>query len=323
MFCFVQVSARQRSATLIVPGFLWFLAGVLIGIAVRELAVVDWCVTWFKNRLFGNPTDEPFDLSDRILNYPLEPQSSWGNLGYWPTASTFPEAGQALAKLVGNTAQLTTSDRLLDLGFGCGDQLSVWLEHFGIKSVFGLNPSTSQFHLAQQKLAPYVTAKRLQLECSQAETITNRNDSFDAVIALDAAYHFDTRFDVLAAAYQRLVPGGRLVFTDILTSANSAGCPLWLKKIFAYGDLPEANLISETQLHQQLASLGFGEITITDITANVMGGMQHFLEQFLNRWRCELRPARLLRYEMTRRLLRLGQKQGPLIYVIYSARKPW
>lgn len=65
------------------------------------------------------------------LHFSSQP-SSWMNWGLWtPGTTTFKQACKNLAHKLAQTANLSPGDKVLDVGFGCGDQDIFWSETFG------------------------------------------------------------------------------------------------------------------------------------------------------------------------------------------------
>ena len=95
----------------------------------------------------------------------------WLNLGYWQTARTYPEAASAMARLVAEAAQLGANDRLLDVGFGFAEQDFFWLEHYGVKSITGLNITPMQVERAKQRAAQRGLEARLDLRVGSATDV--------------------------------------------------------------------------------------------------------------------------------------------------------
>ena len=89
------------------------------------------------NWLTNMAQSEFHDLAELHLNINPTTQaieSSWGNLGYWKDSNNgqdivhYPQACQQLAMEVALIADLSPEHKLLDTGFGCGDQLLIWIK---------------------------------------------------------------------------------------------------------------------------------------------------------------------------------------------------
>jgi cyclopropane fatty-acyl-phospholipid synthase-like methyltransferase len=92
-------------------------------------------------------------------------------------------------------AGLNSTHSLLDTGFGCGDQLVVWLQEFKLSDVCGVNLSSSKTRYAQQKITALQrnTDIRCELQvsdCCQPSAWQGLDPHFDRIIALDCIYHF-------------------------------------------------------------------------------------------------------------------------------------
>ena len=82
--------------------------------------------------------------------------------------------------------------------------------------------------------------------------------TFDAVISVEAAFHFSTRSRFFAEAARVLRPGGRLVLSDILYRDVSV-VGGWM--------VPASNRITSIDIYrEQLADAGFESIEIRDAT---------------------------------------------------------
>ena len=80
--------------------------------------------------------------------------------------------------------------------------------------------------------------------------------SFDAIVCVEAAFHFDTREQFFRQAYRVLKPGGHLVLSDVLLFPSDVLSDSWVYPI------PAANLVSASTYKYQLSLTGFEVATI-------------------------------------------------------------
>lgn len=124
-----------------------FFTGIICGLLVVPILskCLAYIMSWFIGGRASSPTfashnqtgddSRVYGLGHSILNIELPPKTMWMNMGYWIDENNlhFPSACQALLEQVLQAAGLLQSDqvftesehrsiRLLDLGFGCGDQ---------------------------------------------------------------------------------------------------------------------------------------------------------------------------------------------------------
>ena len=52
----------------------------------------------------------------------LSNKTKFINLGYWKSADCMDDAGRDMAHLLGEHAEISANDKVLDIGFGFGDQ---------------------------------------------------------------------------------------------------------------------------------------------------------------------------------------------------------
>ena len=229
---------------------------------------------WLKGLSFLGFIGVPFFRNVRWLYWCLgqenhfRHQSHYLNLGYWGAgAQTTDEAGQAMAQLVGETASLCASDHVLDVGFGYGDQLLDWMDQFGVTRLSGLNCMADQVAIAQDRCVAYRPNTVVDLRVGRAETLPFPDASFDVVLCIEAAFHFDTRDDFLAEAYRVLKPGGRLVMTDIYrrqkTLSPMAHAVQWLIRRFWF--FPVQNWVLSKHYEQRLRHVGFSFVAIQSL----------------------------------------------------------
>lgn len=220
----------------------------------------------------------------RELNYELlniGSRTAWMNLGYWTKVpnQTYAEACQGLAQLLADAIKLRPTDVILDVGFGCGEQVRFWISRYNVKSVEGINICSKEVCFAQQYLANDGFSTRINLrEGSATDLQSYPSTNFDAVLSLDCAYHFNPRQHFFSNAFFSLRPGGRLGVADIIlsTKCTNPWDQLLLWVFCKLSGLPHANMIASDQYIQQLEAIGFTDVAITDLSENVFQGFGDF-----------------------------------------------
>jgi microcystin synthetase protein McyJ len=265
---------------------------------------------------------EFFDTAEVALN---DGAQSWGNLGLWDTASTYSDACRALALALGTEAGLDERCHVFDAGFGCGDQLLLWLEHFKVASVQGVNLSNTQTDRARESLKRRGYGKH-----SNALHQGNINDparwpeqgQVNRVLCLDSAYHFPRRTDFLTRAARCLPAGGVLCLTDFVLSESYRGGvgELLLRAMLACSRIPRENLVTLPRYREQLADAGFEQVQTMDISEPVMLGFSHWWSRY-RRNASHLPKRSRLKYAVTARFLRWAHRRQILQYILIAARR--
>jgi MPBQ/MSBQ methyltransferase len=174
--------------------------------------------------------------------------SDYMNYGYW-TADTRNQA-EASDNLIGQLLAMIPEKkgRILDVACGRGASTRHLLRHYQPSDIVAINISEKQLKRASE-LAPGCTfllrdAARLEFpDCS-----------FDNVMCVEAAFHFDTRDSFYREAFRVLKPGGLLVTSDIL------GPRMWQRAV------PANALTSPGEIADHLASAGFKNVQVIDAT---------------------------------------------------------
>ncbi|VDB99618.1 unnamed protein product [Peniophora sp. CBMAI 1063] len=225
------------------------------------------------------------------------PSTEWLNMGYWKTETIFPKACEALALLLCKSARIKNGDRVLDVGYGCGDSLLLFLTHEDIPQLRSLSGITSlpahhyksrvrmdELLSSEPGLAARTSVELFEGDAVWREGVTStqhplsrysRRD-FDVIFALDCAYHFNTRREFLEESFAHLAPGGRIALADICFDQTPAGAvTLLLSTILR--TMPRANATSKVDYAAGMTDIGFTEVTMQDITEDVFPGFMCFL----------------------------------------------
>lgn len=267
------------------------------------------------------PNSKPnnfFDSQDILLN--IEQKHTWGNFGYWENTQSYPVACEQLAKKLGTEAKLQPQDRVLDLGFGCGDQLQLWNQHFGVVNIEGWNISKEQCDIALQKSYDGV------VNINHGDFFTkpvNSNSQYDKILALDSAYHFNTRSRFFEFANQQLKPGGMLGLVDLSFNLESVN-PFqrrFIKLMAAMVKIPQQNLSSAEQFQAELGK-HFELVLWQDITPVVFLPFCDFIRSHHSQFSRFIPASMWRKYQVTSRALTFLCKHNLIQMNLVIARKP-
>jgi ubiquinone/menaquinone biosynthesis C-methylase UbiE len=168
---------------------------------------------WLFNPFQTLGVEQIYDLVGRATP---TGRSLYLNLGYWAEAATADQACEDMAELVATTAGLAPGKTVLDCGFGFADQDILWARRHAPQRILGLNVTASQVEVARRRVREAGAADIVELRVGSATAMPLPSASVDAVVALESAFHFDTRERFFDEALRVLRPGGRLVTADII-----------------------------------------------------------------------------------------------------------
>lgn len=199
----------------------------------------------------------------------------WLNLGLWP-ARSYVRAARALATHVGRTATIGEGTAVLDVGCGFGESLRLWLSpEFGACRVIGINASDTEVCRARELLSG---DPRATIICADGASLPAccTDGLFDAVVSVDAAYHFHTRECFLRGAFAALKPGGRFVAADVVRASEGPPSLVVRLQRWAYcalAGIPAANMSYDDRGYaRRLHEVGFEDVFTEDVSELVLGG---------------------------------------------------
>lgn len=211
------------------------------------------------------------DQYDQMILAPamraLYNETGFYNVGYWADAPA--TLGQACQALVAQHLQLVRPDArpatILDVGCGLGATTALLVQAYPAATVTGINLSARQVAYARQQVPGSL------FRVMDAARMDFPPDSFDLLVSVEAAFHFNTRRDFLLEAHRVLRPGGQLIFSDLLLRTTD-----WVGN----WSVPEANWLPDvTTYTRMLDRLPFANQYLMDVTAATWNGFCHHLYQ--------------------------------------------
>ncbi len=115
-------------------------------------------------------------------------------------------------------AALTPPHRVLELGCGTGEWAGLFLERHPVARYTAIEFSAKMRELAGARLAR--CGGRFRLIDQDLNTPLPAGP-FDCVVSLFAIHHVENKERLFCEAFDRLSPGGRLIFADITVAADS------------------------------------------------------------------------------------------------------
>jgi microcystin synthetase protein McyJ len=192
-----------------------------------------------------------------------------------------------------------------------------------VKNIIGVNVTPLHVEVARRSVAERGLEDRIDLRLGSATGLRFRDSTFDKVLALECAFHFETRDDFFKEAWRVLRPGGRLAVTDMLPLAGVQPFGLTQRLVRRRFGLPSANIYDRDIYASKLREIGFVGVVGRSIGHFVNPGMAKYV-----RARREGKPASTIRINLTAEDCRpdnihqCRRWDGLDDYVIFVADKP-
>jgi glyoxylase-like metal-dependent hydrolase (beta-lactamase superfamily II)/ubiquinone/menaquinone biosynthesis C-methylase UbiE len=238
--------------------------------------------------------------------FELDPGNEFANWGYWlPGTNRLRQASKELVEQLLAFIPIK-SGTILDVGCGKGATTRYLQRYFEPGNITGINISEKQIRRCR------LNAPRCRFIRMDATQLTFKDNSFDNVISVEAAQHFNPKQDFIERAWRVLKPGGHLVVSDILSTR------WWEEK----NPLLNADnyVRSLEEYRGRYVSAGFEQVKVIDATYECFDSFCKYAKRLLQ----EMFLERKIGWQFFVRADNYWNRRRQQVryYVLVSARKP-
>lgn len=197
-----------------------------------------------------------------------------------------------------------SNEHLSDVGHGTGESLILLLSDSTIacpSSIIGLTSLPSHHRRSQERVTRLQSNSELT-RCSNTqvrllagdavwrEDTTDHplhpssDDTFDAILALDCAYHFNTRHAFLVQSFHKLSPHGRIALADLCFASPALDSNTTFLLTSVLRMVPKQNVISAEDYVHAMSEIGYADVRLEDISEDVFPGFIKFLKSRGGGW---------------------------------------
>jgi ubiquinone/menaquinone biosynthesis C-methylase UbiE len=194
------------------------------------------------------------------------------HFGYYPTGvrTNHFQAQRNMMKLLAKELKLKAKTKVLDAGCEEGTTALFIADKFGYKMT-GIDLLEESIDTARSKASSRMIEADFQI--ADFRKLPFKDRTFDGVYALESLIHANDPKAVIGEFGRVLKPGGRLVIADYTTvSVEELPKPFRnvVRQAVDGASAPGLEIIHHEFYEKNLPRLGFNDISVKDITANIM-----------------------------------------------------
>jgi len=143
----------------------------------------------------------------------------YANYGYWvKDGMTIDEACDAMSDVIAKELSVTEDDSILECGCGYAASAVYIASNYKPKKITGLDATEIRIEVGNEFIKKNNLEDTIQIGLGDATHLEFEPESFTKVMAIECAFHFNTREDFFKEAFRVLKHGGVLAMTDIVPS---------------------------------------------------------------------------------------------------------
>lgn len=217
-----------------------------------------------------NNDEKVIELYNNIDSDIVKP--NYLNFGFWKNSNTTINACEAMVNIVISNAEIKNNSTVLDVGFGYGFQDILISNQFQNLKITAINIVQKQIDCAKEIFKSYNLKNKIEvfnLSATKLDTFFEK-ETYDRIISIESAIHFDTREEFYRQAYKVLKPNGIICLTDATQNLDELKNYKGLANTLSFLAIPEQNIIDERGYIKMITDIGFKDVEFINITEYVI-----------------------------------------------------